>query len=101
MNGLVPTTLAWQANNIPGDAQKSVASATLIMASGVGGTCSSLVFRQQDAPKYVPGLVAVMAVCVVSIVLSVVKILLLKQQNKQADESEKILEGRKGFRYTL
>lgn len=101
VNGLIPTTLAWQANNIPGDAQKSVASATLIMASGLGGIYSSLVFRQQDAPKYVPGIIAVLAVCVVSIVIAVVTVLLLRQQNRKADRGEKILEGRKAFRYTL
>lgn len=47
VNGLVVTCLAWQANNIRGDAKRSVATAIQIMISGVGGIYSSLVFRQQ------------------------------------------------------
>lgn len=47
VNGLVVTCLAWQANNIRGDAKRSVASAIQIMISGIGGIYSSLVFRQQ------------------------------------------------------
>ena len=46
-NGLVVTTLAWQQNNIVGDAKRAVATAILISVSGVGGIYSSLVFRQQ------------------------------------------------------
>lgn len=47
VNGLVVTCLAWQANNIRGDAKRSVATAIQIMVSGIGGIYSSLVFRQQ------------------------------------------------------
>jgi cyanate permease len=47
VNGLVVTSLAWQANNVRGDAKRSVASAIQIMVSGIGGIYSSLVFRQQ------------------------------------------------------
>lgn len=47
VNGLVVTCLAWQANNVRGDAKRSVATAIQIMVSGVGGIYSSLVFRQQ------------------------------------------------------
>lgn len=45
VNGLVVTSLAWQANNIKGDAKRSVATAMQIMISGIGGIYSSLVFR--------------------------------------------------------
>jgi hypothetical protein len=47
VNGLVVTCLAWQANNIRGDAKRSVETAMQIMISGIGGIYSSLVFRQQ------------------------------------------------------
>lgn len=47
MNGLVVTCLAWQANNVRGDAKRAVATAVQIMASGIGGIYSSLVFRRQ------------------------------------------------------
>lgn len=45
-NGLVVTTLAWQANNIVGDSRRAVSTAILISMSGVGGIYSSLVFRK-------------------------------------------------------
>lgn len=44
---MAPAMLAWQANNIRGIAKKSVATAIIIMASGVSGIYTSLVFRQQ------------------------------------------------------
>lgn len=46
-NGLVVTTMAWQANNIVGDARRAVATAILISCSGIGGIYSSMVFRKQ------------------------------------------------------
>lgn len=45
-NGLVVTTLAWQANNIVGDARRAVSTAILISMSGIGGIYSSMVFRK-------------------------------------------------------
>lgn len=45
-NGLVVTTLAWQANNIVGDARRAVSTGILISMSGVGGIYSSMVFRK-------------------------------------------------------
>lgn len=47
VNGLVVTTLAWQANNLRGDAKRACATAVMITISGLGGIYSSLVFRQQ------------------------------------------------------
>lgn len=51
VNGLVVTCLAWQANNVRGDAKRSVATAIQIMVSGIGGIYSSLVFRQQVSSR--------------------------------------------------
>lgn len=45
-NGLVVTTLAWQANNTVGDSRRAVSTAILISMSGVGGIYSSMVFRE-------------------------------------------------------
>lgn len=45
-NGLVVTTLAWQANNIVGDSRRAVSTGILIGMSGVGGIYSSMVFRK-------------------------------------------------------
>ncbi|KAI1053273.1 hypothetical protein LB506_012307 [Fusarium annulatum] len=100
-NGLVVTTLAWQANNIVGDARRAVSTGFLISMSGVGGIYSSMVFRQQDAPNYIPGLIAVMAINVGAVVVAALTMLMLRHNNRQADKGKCLCEGREGFRYTL
>ncbi|KAL3481891.1 major facilitator superfamily domain-containing protein [Aspergillus californicus] len=100
-NGLVVTTLAWQANNIVGDSRRAVSTGILISMSGVGGIYSSMVFRQQDAPNYTPGLIAVMAINVAAVITAAVTMLLLRWQNRRADREGSLCEGRQGFRYTL
>lgn len=50
-NGLVVTTLAWQANNIVGDARRAVSTGILISVSGIGGIYSSMVFRKKCHPS--------------------------------------------------
>ncbi|OTB01914.1 hypothetical protein M426DRAFT_74946 [Hypoxylon sp. CI-4A] len=101
VNGLVVTTLAWQANNLRGDARRACGTAVMIAISGLGGIYSSLVFRQQDAPEYVPGIIAVMAICVAAVIAACISILLLKWENKQIDEGKKIIDGYPNFRYTI
>ncbi|KAL2674277.1 hypothetical protein Neosp_012728 [[Neocosmospora] mangrovei] len=100
-NGLVVTTLAWQANNIVGDSRRAVSTAILISMSGVGGIYSSMVFRQQDAPNYLPGIIAVMAINIAAVVTAVVSMILLRWENQRADKGEALCEDREGFRYTL
>ncbi|KAH6693449.1 major facilitator superfamily domain-containing protein [Plectosphaerella plurivora] len=100
-NGLVVTTLAWQANNIVGDARRAVSTAILISCSGIGGIYSSMVFRQQDAPNYIPGLTAVMAINVAAVVAALLTMFLLRRSNRKADQGGYLCEGREGFRYTL
>ncbi|KEF55438.1 uncharacterized protein A1O9_08188 [Exophiala aquamarina CBS 119918] len=101
VNGLVVSVLAWQANNIRGDARRAVATAILISVSGIGGIYSSLVFRQQDAPNYLPGIIAVMAICVSTVIIASIMMLALRRANKQADEGKRMIEGLEGFRYTI
>ncbi|KAI5866132.1 MFS general substrate transporter [Durotheca rogersii] len=102
VNGLVVTTLAWQANNLRGDAKRACATAVLVTLSGLGGIYSSLVFRQQDAPNYTPGIIAVMAICIAAVVAATISIFVLKWENKRADEGKKVLDaGMSEFRYTI
>jgi hypothetical protein len=58
VNSNVPGVLAWEANNIRGNWKRGFCSALLIMWGGFGGVVGSLVFRSQDAPRYLPGLEA-------------------------------------------
>jgi MFS family permease len=52
----VPTAMAYQANNIRGQWRRAFGSATLVMGGGIGGIAGSLIFRSQDAPRYLPGI---------------------------------------------
>lgn len=47
-----------QANNIRGQWKRAFCSATLTGMGGIGGIAGSLVFRTQDRPEYLPGMVA-------------------------------------------
>lgn len=55
---LTNNSQAYQANNIRGQWMRAFGSATLVMGGGIGGISGSLVFRTQDAPRYLPGIYA-------------------------------------------
>lgn len=55
----------------------------------------------QDAPNYIPGLVAVMVANAVAVLLAVISMLVLRIQNKRADEGIIVIESLEGFRYTV
>lgn len=54
----LPAIITWQANNIRGQWKQSFCSAAIIGSGGIGGIIGSLVFRSQDAPRYLPGFYA-------------------------------------------
>ena len=60
-NANIPASMAYQANNIRGQWTHAFASASLVGLGGVGGIAGSLVFRSQDAPRYLPGIWASIA----------------------------------------
>jgi hypothetical protein len=69
---------------------------------GVGGIIGSLVFREQDAPQYRPGLWA----CVTSQLIIIIIVLGLTAKfiadNKKVERGELEIEGSEaGFKYTI
>jgi len=79
-----------------------VVSAIVIGASGISGIYSSLTFRQQDAPNYVPGIIACIVPAGLTIFVAIALTLYLKKQNRLADEGKKAIhEWMPDFRYTL
>lgn len=60
-NANIPSCMAYQANNVRGQWTRAFSSATLVGFGGIGGIASSLVFRDQDAPEYRPGMYAAIA----------------------------------------
>ena len=56
VNANIPTAMAYQANNIRGQWTRAFGSATLVAGGGLGGISGSLIFRGQDAPRYLNGI---------------------------------------------
>lgn len=96
----VPAVLTYQANNIRGQWKRAFCSATLVGFGGIGGIIASTVFRQVDAPKYVPGIIATMTAN--GLIILVVSGLTFKfwRANKRASGGGKPIEGLQGFLYT-
>lgn len=89
------------ANNIRGHWKRCFCSATFVGVGGIGGIIGSLVFRSQDAPRYLPGIYA----CIVSQVLVLAIVLLLsvkfRRDNKNQAAGTLIIERDDQFRYTI
>ncbi|BCS18616.1 uncharacterized protein APUU_11444S [Aspergillus puulaauensis] len=100
-NANVPATMTYQANNIRGQWKRAFCSATLTGMGGIGGVAGSLVFRSQDRPDYMPGMVATI-VCNGAVVLTVaVLTVYFRRSNKKADQGEKVIDDDPNFRYTV
>jgi hypothetical protein len=100
-NANVPAVLTYQANNIRGQWKRAFCSATLVGFGGIGGIIGSTVFREQDEPKYRPGIEACMIangliLCIVAVMSGV-----FWRANRRADGGGKVIENQVGFRYTL
>lgn len=100
-NANVPCVLTWQANNIRGQWKRAFCSATLVGAGGIGGIIGSTVFRTQDSPGYVPGMIACLIAAGLIILITLVMNLKFVRANKRAAAGGKVIEGLDGFRYTL
>ncbi|GAA6059480.1 hypothetical protein JCM10212_002223 [Sporobolomyces blumeae] len=99
----VPAALTYQANNVRSHTKRAVSSAICVGMGGMGGIFASLVYRQVDYPKYLPGLWATIG-CQFSILAILVALsLYFRKRNAEADRGERILEESpdNSFRYTL
>ncbi|KAF3005863.1 hypothetical protein E8E13_009023 [Curvularia kusanoi] len=100
-NANVPAVLTWQANNIRGQWKRALCSATLVGAGGIGGIIGGTVFRTQDKPHYIPGVIACMIAAGLIVVIALLLNLKFWRANKRAAAGGKVIEGLEGFRYTL
>lgn len=91
-NSNIPAVMAYQANNIRGQWKRAFCSATLVSFGGIGGIAGSLVFREQDAPAYRPGMYTCIACSVLTCILVGLLSLDFKIQNAKAERGEKELE---------
>ncbi|GAA6053960.1 hypothetical protein JCM3770_004642 [Rhodotorula araucariae] len=97
----VPAVLAYGANNVLSHSKRAVSSAITIGLGGVGGIFASLVYRQVDYPRYLPGLYATIGCQFAIIAIISALSLYFYHQNKRAEAGEIVLEGNPKFRYTL
>ncbi|KAJ5834213.1 Major facilitator superfamily domain general substrate transporter [Penicillium robsamsonii] len=100
-NANIPSCMAYQANNVRGQWTRAFSSATLVGLGGLGGIVSSLVFREEDAPGYEPGMYAAIACNILIIILALVLSVWFRYCNKQADRGKRVIEGDAAFRYTI
>ncbi|KAJ6153679.1 hypothetical protein N7470_006638 [Penicillium chermesinum] len=89
------------ANNVRGQWTRALSSATLVGMGGVGGIASSLVFREQDAPGYRPGMYAAIACNILVILIVGALSVWFWFSNRQADQGKKVIEDDPTFRYTI
>ncbi|KAF9883376.1 hypothetical protein FE257_003543 [Aspergillus nanangensis] len=100
-NSNVLATMAYQANNVRGQWKRAICSAIFVGLGASGGMTGSLVYREQDAPTYRPGICTCMGLTGLSIVLVALLSIRLRAKNRQADRGELVIGNLEGFRYTL
>lgn len=93
--------LAFSQANVVGSAGRAVSSALLISAGGIGGIIGSTIFRAQDAPAYVPGIMATVAFAAFNFLATAFLVLYYMRANKNAAERGIVIAGKEGFRYSL
>ncbi|KAB8224457.1 major facilitator superfamily domain-containing protein [Aspergillus novoparasiticus] len=96
----IPGTLSYGQSQIPTVEKRGVIAAAMISVGAAGGIAGSTIFRTQDAPRYLPGMWATIAMQMLYTVVTVIFSFYLKRQNRLADENKRgDLEGVPGFRY--
>ncbi|RJE23262.1 phthalate transporter [Aspergillus sclerotialis] len=100
-NANVPAVMSWQANNIVGHWTRTFCSAVLVAMGGLGGIIGALVFREQDAPKYLPGIYASIASNVLLIIVTIALTTYFFFINKKVRAGGKVIRGIPGFTYTI
>jgi hypothetical protein len=96
----LPATLAYGQNQTVRQEKRGIVSAAMITIGAAGGVTGSTIFRAQDAPLYLPGMWATIAMQVAYSVGTFAMSMYLKRKNREVDEGKiAALEGVEGFRY--
>ncbi|KAF8178649.1 major facilitator superfamily domain-containing protein [Mycena galopus ATCC 62051] len=103
-SGCIPSILAYSANNVVGSSKRQVPTSALTVAfGGIGGIIASTVYREQDFPRYLPGLWVTLGAQFLLLFLVGATSMHFIRLNKlsAAGKLAGPLEGRPGFFYTL
>lgn len=93
--------MTYQQNNIVGQWKRAFTSANMVAMGGVGGIIGGLVFRGQDAPDYVPGLITCFTAAGCTILSVTATTIYMLNQNRKQAKGIIVIEGIPGFRYTI
>ncbi|TFK25453.1 high-affinity nicotinic acid transporter [Coprinopsis marcescibilis] len=100
--GCVPGVLAYQANNVTSHSKRAVTTAITIAMGGIGGIFATTVWRQQDVPRYIPGIWATMACQFTMLLLLAVNTFVFRRRNNLLRQGKVAsLENTEGFEYTI
>ncbi len=101
--GNIPAVLAYQSNNIRCQSKRAVGTAIQTGLGAMGGILAATVFRETDAPKYLPGLWTTAGLQVLILALLCGTTSAFWRANRQLDRGtlRKPIEGLPGFKYTL
>jgi len=100
--GCIPGVLAYAANNVTSQSKRAVSNAMIIAFGGIGGIIATTVFRQQDFPRYVPGLWVTIGCQFFMLGMLAASSFYFIMKNKQVREgTAPPIGGRPGFYYTI
>ncbi|KAL0956452.1 hypothetical protein HGRIS_002600 [Hohenbuehelia grisea] len=98
----VPGVLAYGSNNVREHSKRAVSTAVTVAMGGIGGIFATTVFREQDAPMYLPGMWATIGCQLFMIALVGCTTFTFMKRNKERREGKvETLEGASDFYYTL
>ncbi|KAJ8076727.1 hypothetical protein PM082_001150 [Marasmius tenuissimus] len=92
----IPGILAYASNNVVSHSKRAVSTGVIISAGGVGGIIATTIFRQQDFPRYLPGVIVTISFQGLLLVLLGIITAYFWDQNKKTRR-----EGAGRFLYTL
>ena len=95
----IPAIMAYQANNIRGQWKRAFCSASLVGFGGIGGIAGSLIFRTQDAPRYLPGIWACMAASIFNIIIIASLTIHFMRANNRAERGLALIENEVRVKY--
>lgn len=99
-SGCYPTIFAYSSNNVVSQSKRSIQTALLTTAGEIGGLLGTVAYRAQDAPRYIPGLLASLVSQGVLLVTLFVTTMYFWRQNALMKAGKRFKEG-EGFYYTL
>ncbi|PSN61739.1 retrograde regulation protein 2 [Corynespora cassiicola Philippines] len=96
----IPGSLAYGQNQTAKIQKRGVVAAAMISVGAAGGITGSTIFQSKDAPLYLPGMWATIAMQMLYSIVTFCMSMHFRRMNKLADEGKRpALEGVEGFRY--